>query len=109
MRGRDIRRVQADLAARRAASKDEAAARAHRGRALVQAAIEGRPLPEPPPAAAPRPPVPAAGDELVSCRRCYGPHTGLPGSLCPRCQPATQSLDDLNAAPYLSGETTCPN
>jgi hypothetical protein len=97
VRNRELRRVQADLAARRARTPEEAAERAHRGAALVRAALACAPLPAPaPPAAAPRP-APPVLDELVSCARCYGPHVGEPGSVCEACAGSTPvPLDDLD-------------
>lgn len=77
---------EADLAAREARTPDEAAARARRGRALVDAALAG----EAPPDITDRDePSPPAGYELVACAGCYRPVWALPGSRCPACKPAT--------------------
>ncbi|MDG4768758.1 hypothetical protein [Solwaraspora sp. WMMD792] len=97
MRNRDLRRVQQDLAARRARTPAEAAERAHRGAALVRRALAGEPVPDPPQATAgPRPARPPVLDELVSCAGCYRPHVGEPGSLCEACAGAQPvRLDDI--------------
>lgn len=56
-----------------------AAARAARGRALCQAALDGA-LPDPDA-------IPAVDepDEVTACRQCFSPHVGQPGTLCARC------------------------
>ncbi|SBT63946.1 hypothetical protein GA0070622_0914 [Micromonospora sediminicola] len=77
---------EADLAARQARTPTEAAERARRGRALVEAALAGD---APPEAAERSEPSPPAGYEYVACVGCYRPVWGLPGSRCPACKPAT--------------------
>lgn len=47
MKGRDLARVRQDQAQRRVQPGDTAEARARRGRALVDAALRGEPVPEP--------------------------------------------------------------
>ncbi len=76
---------EADLAAREARTPDEAADRAHRGRALVDAALAGEAPAAVTEAVQPSPP---AGYEYVACAGCYRPVWGLPGSRCPACKPA---------------------
>ena len=98
MRGRDLARIDRDLAARRVATPAEAAARAHRGRALVQAALEGHPSPADSVVGAAAALV-AYRDEYVACGRCYAPTLGVPGALCQRCAPAAQSLDEVVGVP----------
>lgn len=75
-----------DLAMREARTPAEAAERAHRGAALVRAALAGTPPPELVKAkpATPRP----AGYEYVACVGCYRPVWGLPGSRCDSCPPS---------------------
>ncbi|GIJ36704.1 hypothetical protein [Micromonospora andamanensis] len=75
---------EADLAARQARTPEEAASRASRGRALVNAALAG----EAPPEVENTEPSPPAGYEYVSCVGCYRPVWGLPGSRCSACRPA---------------------
>jgi hypothetical protein len=100
MNGRDLRRVARDLAARRPTSQAEAAERAHRGAALVRAALAGAPVPD---AGELEETAPVAGRaprfELVACGRCYAPHDGLPGSLCPTCELDAVDLTDLVPPP----------
>lgn len=77
---------EADLASRQARTPAEAADRARRGRALVEAALAGD---APPDAAERTEPSPPAGYEYASCVQCYRPVWGLPGSRCTACKPAT--------------------
>jgi hypothetical protein len=76
-----------DLARRQPRTPAEAADRAHRGAAMVRAALAGDPVPEE--VTRPADPPPPAGYELVGCLDCYRPVWGLPGSRCPACQLAT--------------------
>lgn len=90
-RSRELARIQADLAARAARTPQEAAERARRGRALVDAALRGEPVPDA--TAAPSPPRRPV--QVVSCARCYGPYEGRPGGLCPNWMPA-RPLDEVS-------------
>lgn len=109
MKGRDLRRVTTDVEARRPASLEQAAERAHRGRALVeQARLAARAGQPPPPLpAGPAAPVPAPRVEATACARCYRPHEAPPNTLCPVCAADDpQPLDDLDALPITTpGET----
>ncbi|MBC9006122.1 hypothetical protein [Micromonospora aurantiaca (nom. illeg.)] len=83
-RRRGRRPWEADLAAREPRTADEAKNRAHRGRALVAAALAGQ---APPEVTAPPQGSPPAGYEYVACVGCYRPIWALPGSRCPSCKP----------------------
>lgn len=75
---------EADLAAREARTPTEAADRARRGRALVDAALAGE---TPAETTTPERPSRPAGYEYVACVGCYRPVYGLPGSRCDACTP----------------------
>ncbi|MFG3709191.1 hypothetical protein ACGF7U_31295 [Micromonospora sp. NPDC047670] len=85
---------EADLAAREPRTSTEAAARARRGRALVDAALAGEAPPAPAEHTQPSRP---AGYEYVSCVGCYRPVYGLPGSRCPACTPALRGTPEVPA------------
>ncbi|MBX7264942.1 hypothetical protein KIF24_01975 [Micromonospora sp. Llam7] len=81
---------EADLAAREVRNPEEAAARARRGRARVDAALAG----DAPADTGHNDLPPPAGYEYVSCAGCYRPVWGLPGSRCPACRPACRPAND---------------
>ena len=94
MKGADLARVRRAAAQRALAPGDTAAARATRGRALVDAALRGEPLPEPP--TDPAPSRAAVRVELTACARCYRPHEAPPGTVCASCaDPPPPDLSDV--------------
>ncbi|SBT64242.1 hypothetical protein GA0070622_1212 [Micromonospora sediminicola] len=96
-RRRARRPWEADLAAREARTRGEAKDRAHRGRALVDAALAGQ---APAEVTAPAEESPPAGYEYVACAGCYRPIWALPGSRCPACKapPAPPTTPDSPTA-----------
>jgi len=98
VKGRDLARVRRDEALRALAPGDTAAARAARGRALVDAALRGEIEPQDLDARAAV--APAVRAEETACASCYRPHEAPPGTVCPACAGAMpQDLEALSGRP----------